>query len=543
MGQRRDTKRLVNNQEWSAENPYAYDATHTKNKHNRQSLYNSAMAWEEEFGNWNRANEREDELLDRQRQLELEDRQHAEDYNDPAAQAARMRAAGLNPDLQQVSGGASLDPQNDAGSASVQAGAGLETPQPLRGTEIANTVFNGVNALANLATAGFNIFAGAKKLPYETSQMSAASRLTNAQAQLVERTTDPQVRLMNAQSYLTEQNAGAAATNNIMSDYRNIADVTRLVASQVDENGEPVPVTEDAVLKTLDDIGYSTASGKDPKQLIKNLLSSSVLRDFVAQNAYDAKLSRALNECNTFANISTWAQNVAGTHLMMSYKELNDATIKKEFSDILASTDAYANDLANAELSRASTEAGLQSTLAASDYGAEVARYKYEKLRAYSKNWSVFLDDINKNIQRCDSQLSKLCPSGNPLTLSEKDLIDYNAIQQARAYYVMCGCDFGNQLCDMYNQANYLQTTASSLNTQNANLLQTDVKFGRRRQQIAVYWSPYMSGETFWQELGKEGAKAFFENDDDEVSSNSSTRQENMNIMTSVAGAAVKRGM
>lgn len=376
-----DTEYLARSGQWSSNNPYRQALLTTTNKRNRQSLLNAALRWEEEYANTNRANAREDELLDRQRQNELEDRAHEEEYSSPEAQAARMREAGLNPDLQNISGGSSLDPQNDLGTSPVQAGAEFESPQPLTGTEIAGTIFDGIGTLVSAATGIYGIYSGVKELPGALRSQTLSNEL---------KTTD-----------IVDKNI---ATMGVLAD---------IAGSSLDEDGNRIPVTGDSIRKLGNAFGFSPYSGYAGKQhpgdkdAYDYFANNSGLRERAAQSAVRARNAEMFDKTYTLDNVKEQTKYQIGVQLARSASEYWKASYEKEFNKALSSG-GYGNLAAATTLATEALSSAEASELVAGDFGRNSAQLKINCLKDSLRSYDAFIKHRGELTANMNSQIKDL---------------------------------------------------------------------------------------------------------------------------------------
>lgn len=118
---------------FSPENPYYQQMAYAVKKSDLIELQQQAIRWEAEQQSYQQQMADQERLRDEQRE-----------YDSPAAQLARQRQAGINPDLSGSAGGAA---GGSAGSAPISAPdlADAQAPDFVTPQEEANTIFNGIN--------------------------------------------------------------------------------------------------------------------------------------------------------------------------------------------------------------------------------------------------------------------------------------------------------------------------------------------------------------------------------------------------------------
>ena len=161
---------------WSPNNPYGNQIPYAIDKDEAYDLFESAVEWESNFG---------DTLL--ARQFQLQDRAHDEQYNSPAAQVARERAAGRNPDIQDA-----MTIATDSGQvpqpSPTSNNAPTSTDKQNADLNAAQTVIGGTATLANTVLSTLNFAQG---VPIANQQLQGL-QLANAHQQQVNDSFDTQ---------------------------------------------------------------------------------------------------------------------------------------------------------------------------------------------------------------------------------------------------------------------------------------------------------------------------------------------------------------
>lgn len=168
--------RAVNNQDISADNPYRSHLLNARNNTDYKRLLTQAIQWQTNRYDYEYQKEDADAL-----------RREERAYNSETAQVARMRAAGLNPDLLGLSGGSG-------------GGSGTAVPLPdMQGTDLsdlstpqetAQTVFQGINSVASLATSMANVFSTVTTTIQGIKNFENVLRTGNATATIAENQAD-----------------------------------------------------------------------------------------------------------------------------------------------------------------------------------------------------------------------------------------------------------------------------------------------------------------------------------------------------------------
>ncbi len=154
---------------WSPNNPYGNQIPYAYDSDHAHDLADKAIEWESNFG---------DTLL--ARQFQLQDRAHDEEYNSPAAQVARERAAGRNPDIQDA-----MTIATDSGQAPTPSPTSNDSPSSVERKEAdldaAQTVIGGTATLANVVLSTLNFAQG---VPIANEQIQGL-QLANAHQQQI----------------------------------------------------------------------------------------------------------------------------------------------------------------------------------------------------------------------------------------------------------------------------------------------------------------------------------------------------------------------
>lgn len=390
---------------FSPNNPYARAVLESDNRKNKSALFEAALRWEEEYANTQRANKREDELLDRQRAQELEDRAHEEEYSSPYQQAARMRAAGINPDLQNVSGGESLDPQNDLGTVAPQQGAELDMPEPPSDLDIFNSIFGAVGSVASLASSAYGIFAGSKLLPgqFQAQQLANAGQQTANQIAEVDKFS------------------------------REIDLISDIAGYVVDVKGNSA--TTDDIRKFGYSIGYTPTSGMDGKiehgsgqpaeDIYDYFVKSPELRSRAAQRRRNRDIDEAVEKQWTLPNVEQFAKYSMKVPLAQIENEYYQTEVQRRYNKILSAfhkdgQNNYPELLADAAIAKAGLDKDLSATLNEADYGIQAAQLQLKELEDMNNTYDTFVKNRAEVVKAMDGQIKEL--EDELSTIKGKDL-------------------------------------------------------------------------------------------------------------------------
>lgn len=160
----------------SDDNPYLVHLRNAKNKTDYKRVLTQAIQWQTNRYDYEYQKEDADAL-----------RREERAYNSETAQVARMRAAGLNPDLLGLSGGTG-------------GGSGTAVPLPdMQGTDLsdlstpqetAQTVFQGINSVASLASSVTDVFSTVTDTIQGIKNFENVLRTGNATATIAENQAD-----------------------------------------------------------------------------------------------------------------------------------------------------------------------------------------------------------------------------------------------------------------------------------------------------------------------------------------------------------------
>uniref|UniRef100_A0AAU8B833 DNA pilot protein n=1 Tax=Dulem virus 269 TaxID=3145746 RepID=A0AAU8B833_9VIRU len=466
-----DDKRIRSNYNWSENNPYVEALKMAKHGTRRQDLLEAALNWEESYGNFRLQNEREDELLQRQRDWELEDRAHEEEYSSPAAQAYRDRIAGINPDLQEISSGTSLDPQNDLGTAATvdNVGVGLRDPTQVTLDKI-NSVFSAASSIIDI---GGSLLGSARNIV----DWNSNSRFARANASAAEQAT-----LRN----------DFDIANNRLSSLSNAASI---LSNRVDEKGNSIPLTANGLMQFYSDAGYPI--DEETRALANKFVNSSDIRALAATNRYAMKRQEAMNEVYT--------PDMLTREFEMSYKlrmkQMEGESFRADYTaaiqKALAEDESYASDVANATISAASNESDYQQGLLDRNSGdlrsdVEVGELKTRQARYNDilQQFALFVDTRNKAIREIDDELKSI---GDLKSASVADYQRAISRKQARAYLIASTYDemynFGQSMAPLYRALALGSATSNS-----KSVFGLDATSNFPIALYNMYWTPGVAG-------------------------------------------------
>lgn len=209
---------------FSQSNPYAAQIAEATNNKDRDALYERSVNWEADRANL------------------LEQRQ----YDDPVNQVARMRAAGINPDL-----------VGSGGSGGVSSGSSAVQPQTIGQAKMSNAYDNTQMALDGVNTAmsvvqticGFALssqqfFEAVSTFPTRNSILQSQDKLAQTQATIAAGTQDSTIEAVNA------SNTSSAS----LGFMQQVVQATSLFSKDM---------TRDQRKKLLTSAGFSDSEGVD----------------------------------------------------------------------------------------------------------------------------------------------------------------------------------------------------------------------------------------------------------------------------------------
>ena len=261
----------VNHQSYSSDNPYYQQMAWAKNLDDLKRLQTAAIEWESN------------------RQA-LEDQRA---YDDPAAQAARRRAAGQNPDLD---GGQGVS----AGSSAEQAPVDLDTLST--STEQANTVFNGISLASSAIGAVTGALNAGLQFVEGVSTLGDALQISSSTAQAAQSAAN--VATATEQSAISEASSSAEAAAAGAESVKLANSTARLgllgdVASQIPADAT---VDEAYALKHLQSLGVGDAAELAP--LLVEYVKSPQQQAFYDQHILSARRAKAEKDAASFDLVS-----------------------------------------------------------------------------------------------------------------------------------------------------------------------------------------------------------------------------------------------
>lgn len=240
---------------FSPENPYYQQMAYASKKSDLIELQQQAIRWEAEQQNYQQQLSDQERLRDEQRE-----------YEHPAAQLARQRAAGINPDLAGSAGGSA---GGSTGSAPISAPdlADAQAPDFVTPQEEANTIFDGINtAVSALSGITGTLNAGvefAKSLATfgDTLDIAhSAARSAVADANVDEAIAGDKIQasqlatLRSRLSYIGESAAlfrGDETDEEILSTFKNLGDLNPEASAGAYKRYRDTPEVQAAYQKAL----------------------------------------------------------------------------------------------------------------------------------------------------------------------------------------------------------------------------------------------------------------------------------------------------
>lgn len=240
---------------FSPENPYYQQMAYATKKSDLIELQQEAIRWEAEQQSYQQQMSDQERLRDEQRE-----------YDSPAAELARQRQAGINPDLAGSAGGSA---GGSSGSAPISAPdlADAQAPDFVTPQEESNTIFNGINtAVSALSGITGTLNAGvefAKSLASFDDVINithSAARSAESTANVDEATAGDKIQqsqlatLRSRLSYIGESAAlfrGDETDEEILSTFKNLGDLNPEASAGAYKRYRDTPEVQAAYQKAL----------------------------------------------------------------------------------------------------------------------------------------------------------------------------------------------------------------------------------------------------------------------------------------------------
>lgn len=364
---------------WSPDNPYYAQFETARNRRELVRLRDSALEWESTRQN--------SELqLEDQRALRDEERE----YNTPEAQLQREREAGLNPDLQ---GGTAVGAGSSGSVPQVPLAPATDLVPTTPPTEVANTVFNGVGAVASLASAldtGLNFVKG-------LSTFNDFLRGSSASAD-------------------TAENVAGTSKNQMMSSGISLANQTLDFAGAIVESLDTnEPLTSERLKEAIANTGYDDADGSMLKQ-VERLSKSPQLQKLYRDRQVAARQSQAREMAMPLEFFEKLENNMA--HVMSVNSEI--AKIDEDFAYFIA-TVYQTEENARQTAENLSNELDNQTTAINLDAQSYENQRLYieqsrKEFKRYIKSYCEQCDFIARRIEDIDE---KIFAAANDTTIPE----------------------------------------------------------------------------------------------------------------------------
>lgn len=390
---------------FSPENPYYQQMAYATKKSDLIELQQQAIRWEAEQQSYQQQMSDQERLRDEQRE-----------YESPAAQLARQRQAGINPDLAGSAGGSV---GSSSGSAPISAPdlADAQAPDFVTPQEEANTIFNGINtAVSALSGITGTLNAGvefAKSLATfgDTVDIThSVARSAEAAANVDEAIAGDQIQqsqlstLRSRLSYIGESAAlfrGDETDDEILSTFKNLGDLNPEASAGAYKRYRDNPEQQAAYQKAL--LSEKQARAKNEAASFEFLLGMS--EDLWSAQRYTAKCqSRFARFQNRISQIYHTIQN-------------------------------------------AQKEAGVKSkTLALTDQSLAFAK---KQLEVDVKAWNAALAEQAKQVAAIDKELAKF-ETDPPYT--DNDKLYYRRLLLHKANLEQLGSKRMHEMYDILSQ-------------------------------------------------------------------------------------------
>lgn len=490
----KDNVNVIGNYPWSEDNPYLPALLNSSNNKNRRSYLQAALSWEEARGNQLFTQQLQLELMELERQWSLEDRAHDEAYNSPIAQVQRQRAAGLNPDLQGIDNTPTQSQAVPQGTAPAQQSSPVELPELGDGWQIFAQIFSTVvSGAASLASAGATL---------------ASFPSIRAKALVDQATAQNQIDISANQAAISSENLSQSKLSTQSSKLSLIDTVARLVGSQTDDQGNPVPITSDALQPVLSALGLDS---DDDQKLVQSYLKSAPVRRFVSDQSLGSKRSIAQNVVESYDQVQEYAGVAFRAKLYQQYSEMYENDFMSRISQYKASSDALLDSVtqglqAQADLQLSSDDLQIatnESMLASgvpelsAQAQAEQARSIVESLQAEAKAFGAYIDQANVMIAKLDKQIAKFEYPQRPLT--DADYQALNKLYSLRSLYCVQTRStmyrFASQAMQTYQSLGRVSASYYNYHYRGPEVLNYKGILSQGPEYYEVYWEPGLSGE------------------------------------------------
>lgn len=381
---------------FSPNNPYFLQLKQAVNNQDKDALYELAVKWEADQAAY------QQQLDDRQAAL---DEQRA--YDDPSAANARLRAAGINPDLGGSSSGSS------SGSS---AGMALPTLNQTTGqTKFSNSYDNSSLVLQGIGTASsvLSSFTG-----FGSAIISAIDTLTTLPAR---------AKLLNAQAYVADQTKDAAVTSaKNTAESGILSGIQQSLGLLGDVSSFFTPESsDDDITSVLSTLGYS--DDKIPSMM-------SAIRQYHKNPNMKAYFENAKKEANFAEQYNQkYTPEIVGRVISQSI-QLQDA--QNQFDIDSKQLQARIASIINTDTHAANVASSISDQAV---YDSEKAALDLDMLRRDIDAYVSNIDDINsaiefreKSVMRIEAFASK---QGRNLSAAEEAIVNAHniAIMEMRA--------------------------------------------------------------------------------------------------------------
>lgn len=388
---------------WSPNNPFAIQIPYARDRQNAQDLADKAVEWESNFGN---------ALLTRVWQLE--DREHDEDYNSPAAQVSRLRAAGINPDIQGGVDGVATQSQSAPAPAATQNDVADSTEREQTDIAQFGTIFGSSVQLAQLALNAMNFCQG---IPLQQANIKRAQISNDI--------------LQDSADQLGYENWRAS-----------VPDALMLSRSAVDASGGEIP-TLDAVNDLLSSTPYN--GNPDFASFVHRLAGSPNLRNSVVESLNNLNRGQAymsavgklnFNERFTTNALQLQLHQQVVDEARLAYQDAyNKAIVELRGADIAAQ-----RDVSSAEFERDSNYAMIDHGVPDSSAAAANSRNQLiqKNVRDAFTVYERALTSVKSLISQFDSQIAEIEAIENK---SPEQLITLDALRFSRCRAYVYGAE------------------------------------------------------------------------------------------------------
>lgn len=315
--------------QFSAENPYYTQLQFASNNKDKDALYERAVEWEADYAN---------------RQLQLaENRAILEEqraYDDPQAQIARMRSAGINPDITGSTGG-STGTSSASSAQLVNPALADQQAQSKFSNAYDNTaeLFNGIQTGVSLLSAVSGAASVGVQVAKDISTFGDYLSMSSSAAKIAENNV--------ANSGLQTDISRSQLHSNRLANFRDSIQTAASISSMFGNDA-----SIDDIRASLQSFGYDGVD--DIMPFVANYRKSPQLQAYLNGVELEHKRAKAENDAATYDMLNQTYSNSYAASMYASYSEkavadfqarLDVLTMTSENAESIAETFSYSNEL------------------------------------------------------------------------------------------------------------------------------------------------------------------------------------------------------